>query len=86
MDDNDLLKVSGLSASTIAILLIVYRVGKMMVGKKVISSCCGRKIEMGVDVAQMTPKAPEEVRLEIHNPLHKKPEPTVEPDVRPSDG
>ena len=86
MDDTDLLKISGLSASTIAILLIVYRVIKMMVGKKLISSCCGRKIEMGVDIAQMTPKPPEETHIEIHNPIQKKSEHTVEPDVRQSNG
>lgn len=83
MDDTDLLKVSGFSASTIAIVLIVYRVLKSVMGKKLISSCCGRKIEVGVAVAEMTPK--EQLTIDVSNPLHKKPDASVEPDVRPCD-
>lgn len=85
MDDADLLKVSGLSATSIAVILIVYRIIKMAMGKKLISSCCGRKIEVGVAVAEMTPKA-EDTTIEISNPIQKKSAPTVEPDVRQSDG
>ena len=85
MDDSDLLKVSGLSASTIAIVLIVYRVVKLILGKKLISSCCGKKLEVGVVVADMTPKA-EDTTIEISNPIQKKSCPPVEPDVRQSSG
>ena len=55
MDDTDLLKMAGLSTSGMAILLIVWRVLKSVQGKKLVSSCCGRKAEMGVDVVAMTP-------------------------------
>ena len=70
MDDTELLKVSGFSASTIVILLIVYRIGKFVLGKKLISSCCGRKIEVGVAVSEMTPKEGE-TAIEIKNPMKK---------------
>jgi len=55
MDDTDLLKMAGLSTSGMAILLIVWRVLKSVQGKKFVSTCCGRKGEMGVDVVAMTP-------------------------------
>lgn len=38
---------------------------------------------MGVAVAEMTPK---ETTIEISNPIQKNSHPSVEPDVRPSDG
>lgn len=84
MDDTELLKVSGFSASTIAIILIVYRLLKTITGKKLISSCCGKKLEVGVAVAEMTPKA-EECKIEITNPIQKNSPPPVESDVRQSD-
>lgn len=56
MDDTDLLKLAGLSSSGVAIILVVYRVLKMMKGKKLVSSCCGRKLDFGVDVTAMTPQ------------------------------
>ena len=68
MDETDLLKMAGLSSSGVAIILIVYRVLKLMRGKKLVSSCCGKKLEMGVDVAEMTPK-----EVVVDNPM-KKPE------------
>ena len=55
MDDTDLLKMAGLSTSGMAILLIVWRVLKSVQGKKFVSTCCGRKGEVGVDVVAMTP-------------------------------
>jgi hypothetical protein len=54
MDDETLMN-AGLSTTGVAILLIVYRVLKTMQGKKLVSTCCGRKGEMGVDVVDMTP-------------------------------
>ena len=70
MDTTDLLKVSGLSASSIAIVLIIYRIGKLVVGKKLVSSCCGKKMEVGIDVVNMTP-TPDQVAIEIKNPMPK---------------
>ena len=83
MDDTDLLKVSGFSASTIAIVLLIYKFLKSIMGKKLISSCCGRKIEVGVAVAEMTP-TPDDCKIEIRNPIQKNSTPVIEPDVRQS--
>lgn len=59
-----MLKTAGLSTSGLAILLIVYRVLKAMKGKRLVSSCCGKKIEVGVDIEEMTPK-----QITINNPI-----------------
>lgn len=67
MDDSDLLKLSGVSGGTIAIILLVYKILKSVIGKKVVSNCCGKKLEVGLDVQATTPQA--DVCLEIKNPL-----------------
>lgn len=64
MDETDLLKMAGLSSSGMAIVLIIYRVLKSVKGKKFISSCCGKKLEVGVDIGTMTPK-----EIVIENPM-----------------
>lgn len=53
METTDLLEVSGMSATGVAIILIVYRVIKSLRGKKFVSSCCGKKAEVGFDVKEM---------------------------------
>jgi hypothetical protein len=63
MDDN-LLMSAGLSTTGVAIILIVYRLLKSIQGKKLVSNCCGRKIELGMDVQEMTPK-----EVVIQNPM-----------------
>lgn len=55
MEDTDLLKMAGLSTSGVAILLIAWRFLKSLQGKKLVSSCCGHKGEMGMVVVNMTP-------------------------------
>jgi hypothetical protein len=55
MDDITLLKSAGVSTTTIVIVFALYKLFKSVLGKKVVSSCCGRKMEMGIDVTQMTP-------------------------------
>ena len=72
MDETDLLKTAGLSTTGVAIILIVYRIVKLMKGKKLISSCCGKKIEMGIDVQTMTPKD-EPITIAISNPMMARP-------------
>ena len=57
MEDTDLLKMAGLSTSGVAILLIAWRFLKSLQGKKLVSSCCGHKGEMGMVVVNMTPLA-----------------------------
>jgi len=56
MDETDLLKTAGFSTTGVAIILIVYRVLKSLRGKRLVSQCCGKKLEVGVDVEPMTPK------------------------------
>jgi hypothetical protein len=70
MEDSDLLKLSGVSGGTLAIILIVYKILKSVLGKKLISNCCGRKMVVGIDVQATTPK---EIKLEIKtNPMVEK--------------
>jgi hypothetical protein len=68
MDDAEILKMSGISASGVAIVLLVYRVLKTINGKKIRSRCCGRTMEVGVEVGDLTPK-PLEVKV---NPMVEK--------------
>lgn len=51
----DALTQIGLSSSGVAIVLIVYQVIKMVIGKKFVSDCCGRKTEIGLSVENMSP-------------------------------
>ena len=49
--------MSGVSAGSIAILLLLYRILKELKGKRFISVCCQRKIDIGFDVGTVeTPK------------------------------
>ena len=59
MDDLTLLKSAGVSTTTIVIVFAIYKLFKSVLGKKLVSSCCGRKMEVGIDVKPMTP-----------NPMH----------------
>lgn len=76
MDDLDMIKTAGVSTTGVAVLLLVYRLFKSIQGKRLVSSCCGRKLEVGLAVEQMTPKD-----IVIHNPLHQgdAPKPSVPP-------
>ena len=53
--DTDLLAMAGLSTTGVAIVLVVYRVLKSVRGKKFVSSCCGKKMDMGFDIQEITP-------------------------------
>jgi hypothetical protein len=74
MNDIELFKMSGLSAGTITILFLLYKLLKSTVGKRFISNCCGKKMEVGLEVREIhrSPSTPsvEETRLEIKsNPM-----------------
>lgn len=71
MDDTDILRLSGASAGTVAIVLLIYRILKSLVGKRFISTCCGRKLEVGLDIREGKTPTPEPVVIEIKNPIHK---------------
>ena len=74
---DQLLATAGLTTSGVAILLIVYKVVKHLQGKKLISNCCGKKMEMGFDVGQMTPQH----EVIILNPMPPPAAKVVEPAV-----
>ena len=69
METTDLLKMAGLSTTGVAVILIVYRIAKSIMGKRLVSSCCGKKIDIGVDIQNMTPKE-EPVIISLPNPIH----------------
>jgi hypothetical protein len=69
MDETTLLKSAGLTTSGIAIVLIVYRVFKLLAGKKLVSSCCGKRAEIGFDVVEMSPHP---TLVTIENPIQPK--------------
>ena len=70
MEETDLLKMAGVSTTGVAIVLIIYRVLKTIQGKKLVSSCCGKKMEVGVAVAPMSP-VEEKVAIDVKNPMVK---------------
>ncbi len=80
MDDPTMLASAGLSTTGVALLLIAYRILKSVKGKKLVSSCCGRKLEMGVDVQDMTPApaVPDHEAITIRNPMKTEVEPSVQ--------
>jgi hypothetical protein len=53
----NLLQQSGMSAGLIAILLIVYRILKSVNGNRMVSSCCGKRTELGFVIEPITPQA-----------------------------
>lgn len=68
---------AGLTTSGVALVLIAYRFFKSIQGKKLVSSCCGRRMEVGVDVVPMTPPEITSVSLQVNkvqveNPLRLK--------------
>ena len=69
MEESDILKLSGASAGTVAIVLLVYRILKSLVGKRFISTCCGRKEEFSLDIRDTKTPPPDPVRIEIKNPM-----------------
>ena len=76
--EEDLLKMSGVSAGSIAIVLLIYRILKSMKGKRFISVCCQQKMDVGFDVGTVeTPKEQNNPMIVIdgttrtHNPERK---------------
>jgi hypothetical protein len=56
--DAGVLQQAGLSTAGIAILFIAYRVSKAIIGHRLISDCCGRRMEMGLAIADMSGTSP----------------------------
>jgi len=49
---------AGVSTGSIAILYVAYKVWKNVVGHRLVSDCCGKTYEVGVDVRNMPPTPP----------------------------
>lgn len=73
----DLLASAGVTTTGVAILLLVYRLFKSIQGKKLISSCCGKKVEVGFQVAEMTPQPHAKDEFVVVNPVVLPPPATV---------
>ena len=58
MDDFPSLQTVGLSSGTVAILFLLYRAFKLVNEKRLVSDCCGRKLELGIALREM-PTTPE---------------------------
>ena len=67
MDDSDLLKLSGMSAGTLSIILIIYKVLKSLQGKKLISQCCGKRYDVGFVVRDLETDTPKLTQNPIKN-------------------
>jgi hypothetical protein len=68
MDVETMLQMGGVSTTSMAIVLVVYRILKSLRGKKLVSSCCGNRVDVGFDVESMR-------HIETHaKPEEKKPE------------
>lgn len=46
---------AGVSAGGLVVLTIVWKFGKSLLGKRITSDCCGRKMTAGISVSEMTP-------------------------------
>lgn len=70
--EESVLQTSGLSAGTIVVILIIYRLLKSIEGKRFVSRCCGKKAEVGFEIKNMeTPPPANSIAIDIKNPIHK---------------
>jgi hypothetical protein len=57
MDAQTIFAYGGASATVTAVSMFIFRNWKHIVGHVLVSKCCDRKFEMGIDVRDMTPEA-----------------------------
>ena len=69
--DTSALAGGGVGASIILTIGIIY---KIVNHKKLVSKCCGRSIDVSLDIGDTTPQ---EVKIKIREP--KTPKPTCDP-------
>mgnify|MGYP003660657072 CR=1 FL=1 len=62
------LQTAGLSSGSIVVLFILYRLWAASVGRRIVSDCCGRRLEVGVAVRDM-PTTPETNLEKIKAPV-----------------
>jgi hypothetical protein len=77
MDFMDLLASAGVTTTGVAIILLVYRFLKSIHGKKLVSSCCGKKMEVGFQVSEMTPTHRTKDEFVVVNPIVLSPPPAT---------
>ena len=51
--DANLLASAGVSSSSIIGLFVAYKIFQSIKGRRLVSDCCGKKLELGVDVREM---------------------------------
>ena len=63
--DYDNLISAGISSSILTLAFAVYQVIKCTIGHRLISSCCGKYYEVGIDVQEM----PKDIYEELNEPV-----------------
>ena len=56
MDPQTVFAYGGASATVTAVTMFIFRNWKHIVGHVLVSKCCDKKFEMGIDVRDMTPE------------------------------
>ena len=69
--DSNVLAGGGVGASIIVIIGIIY---KLINHKKLVSKCCGRSVDMSLDIGDSTPP---DIRIRVPEP--KTPKATTDP-------
>jgi len=67
MEYSTALASAGVSTSTLLVLGVLYKVWKAVKGRRLISDCCGKKFEAGIDVRDMPPTPPDPARRQSHS-------------------
>ena len=63
--DTNFLASAGVSTGSMAIAYILYKVWKAVKGHRLVSDCCGKMYEVGVDVRDMPP-TPTRLEMKSH--------------------
>jgi hypothetical protein len=66
----DTLSTALTSSGAVLATALAYKIWTMIKGKRLISDCCGKKLEVGVDVRDM-PHSPTELEMTSPHPSHQ---------------
>ncbi len=50
MDINTLLATGGMSGGTIAVLVLLYKIGQKIMNHRIVAQCCNRECELGIAI------------------------------------
>jgi len=50
MDINTILATGGMSGGSIAILVLLYKIGQKIVNHRIVAQCCNRECELGIAI------------------------------------